>query len=440
MLLDRFLGRLIRKGHLTIVTAGGRRHEYGDPEQCPRVIVRLHERSLPLRLVLRPELASGEAWMDGSLTLEEGSLREFFDLITGNMGWQPDNPLNAKNARIRRLRNRLRQRDTASTARRSVAHHYDLSRELFARFLDRDMHYSCALFTPENAGRDLETAQRDKCGLIARKLLLKPGQTVLDIGCGWGALALYLSDRFDVDVTGITLSSEQHALACERAGAAGAEDRVRFEIRDYRDLVGEYDRIVSVGMFEHVGLPHHQAFFEVVRDRMKEDGVALLHTIGRADGPGITDDWTAKYIFPRGYVPSLSEIMRAVERVGLYVTDVEVLRLHYAYTLEEWQRRFAAGREELATLYDERFCRMFEWYLAASEHAFRNMGHVVFQIQLSRRQDAVPLTRDYLHEEHGCREAIGTGTGPANTESRSEGSKRVIGSRSRVEGRGLDGG
>jgi len=277
-----------------------------------------------------------------------------------------------------------------------VAHHYDLSNELFRRFLDEEMQYSCAYYTPENREHDLERAQRDKSGHIAAKLLLQPRQKVLDIGCGWGALALHLHKYFEVDVTGITISEQQHALACERVVEAGAGEHVRFLLRDYREMEGEFDRIVSIGMFEHVGLPHHRRFFEVVRDRLKPDGIALLHTIGRADGPGITDDWTAKYIFPKGYVPALSEIMKSVERSGLYVTDIEVLRLHYAYTLAEWQRRFREGREEIARMHDERFCRMFEWYLAASEHAFRNMGHVVFQIQLARRQDSVPLTRDYL--------------------------------------------
>ncbi len=395
-LLSRFLTNLIKTGQLTLVTAGGEEHVFGGAAPGPDVAIKLHDPALAWKLFLKPELASGEAYMDGTLTIERGTLREFFDLITGNMGWQPDNPLNAKNARIRRVRNFFSQYDTTTRAQRSVAHHYDLSNELFRRFLDEDMHYSSAFFTDENRARDLERAQRDKADRIATKMLLEPGQTVLDIGCGWGAMAVYLHDRFDVDVTGVTLSREQHALASERAAEQGIEEHVRFLFQDYRDIEDTYDRIVSVGMFEHVGLPHFRTFFQTVHDRLKPDGVALLHTIGRADGPGITDDWTAKYIFPRGYVPSLSEIMKSVERVGLYVTDIEVLRLHYAYTLEEWQRRFQDRREELRSMYDERFCRMFEWYLAASEYAFRNMGHVVFQIQLARRQDAVPLTRDYL--------------------------------------------
>jgi cyclopropane-fatty-acyl-phospholipid synthase len=405
-LLDRFLDRLVQTGELTLITPDGKERGFGGLAPGPRVAIRLHDRTLPLRLFLRPELASGEAYMDGSLTIERGTLREFFDLITRNMGWQPDNPLNARNARIRRVRNFFSQYDSPVRARRSVAHHYDLSNDLFRRFLDEEMHYSCAYFTADNRDRDLNLAQRDKSCLTARKLMLEPGHTVLDIGSGWGALALYLHRRFKVNVTGITLSEQQHALACARAAEAGAAEQVRFLLCDYRELTGRFDRIVSVGMFEHVGLPHHREFFETLRDRLKPDGVALIHTIGRADGPGVTDDWTAKYIFPRGYVPALSEIMKSVERTGLYVTDIEVLRLHYAFTLQEWQRRFDEKRDEIARMHDERFCRMFEWYLAASEHAFRNMGHVVFQIQLARRQDAVPLTRDYLYEEHECREAI----------------------------------
>jgi cyclopropane-fatty-acyl-phospholipid synthase len=397
--LTRFLARLIKAGRLIVVAAGGEEHEFLGSEPGPDVTIRLHHPALAWKLFLKPELASGEAYMDGTLTIERGTLREFFDLITGNMGWKPSNPLNAKNARVRRVRNFLSQYDNSLRATKSVAHHYDLSNELFSRFLDEEMHYSCAYFSDQNPERDLEKAQLEKAEHITTKLLLEPGQSVLDIGCGWGAMALHLRDRVDVDVTGVTLSKEQYELARERATDRGVAEHVRFLFQDYRDIEGTFDRIVSVGMFEHVGLPHHRKFFEVVRDRMKPDGVALLHTIGRADGPGITDDWTAKYIFPRGYVPSLSEIMKSVEKVGLYVTDIEVKRMHYAFTLEEWQKRFQARRGELREMYDERFCRMFEWYLAASEYAFRNMGHVVFQIQLAREQNAVPLTRDYTVRE-----------------------------------------
>jgi len=395
-LLRRYLRALIRSGSLTLISPDGTEQVFGGARPGPDVAIRLHDRRLPRRIALRPELAAGEAYMDGTLTLERGSVRELFDLVTGNLGWQPDNPLNARNARIRRVRNFLSQSASRRIARRSVAHHYDLSNELFRCFLDEEMHYSCACFTDANPEHDLERAQEEKADRIAAKLLLRPGQHVLDIGCGWGALALHLHRRCDVDVTGITLSEEQRRFAEERAAAMGAKERVRFRCQDYRDVEGTYDRIVSVGMFEHVGLPRYRIFFETLRRHLAPDGVALLHTIGRADGPGITDDWTAKYIFPRGYVPALSEIAKWIERVGLYVTDIEVLRLHYAWTLEQWQRRFAAHRDELRDRFDERFCRMFEWYLAASEHAFRNMGHVVFQIQLALRQDAAPLTRDYL--------------------------------------------
>jgi len=397
--LGKVLARLIKVGRLTVVAANGEEHVFGGEQPGPQVAIKLHDPALAWKLFLTPELASGEAYMDGTLTIERGSLREFFDLITGNMGWQPGNPLNAKNARVRRFRNFLSQYDNSTRATSSVAHHYDLSNDLFSRFLDVEMHYSCAYFSDQNPDRDLERAQVEKAEHITTKLLLEPGQKVLDIGCGWGAMALHLRDRVDVDVTGVTLSNEQYELSRERAADRGVDEHVRFRLEDYRDIEGTFDRIVSVGMFEHVGLPHYRTFFQVVRDRLKPDGVALLHTIGRADGPGITDDWTAKYIFPRGYVPSLSEIMKSVEKVGLYVTDIEVQRMHYAFTLKEWQRRFQARRGELVEMHDERFCRMFEWYLAGSEYAFRNMGHVVFQIQLARRQDAVPLTRDYLVSE-----------------------------------------
>jgi cyclopropane-fatty-acyl-phospholipid synthase len=395
-LLRRYLKALIRTGRLTLVFPDGSEQVFDGGRPGPAVTVRLHDRRLPRRIALRPELAAGEAYMDGTLTLEQGTVRDLFDLVTGNLGWQPGNPLNARNARIRRIRNFLSQSASPRIARRGVAHHYDLSNELFRCFLDDEMHYSCAFFTEANPEHDLDRAQEEKTDRIAAKLLLRPGQRILDIGCGWGALALQLRRRCDVDVTGITLSEEQTRFAEERAVAAGAEQRVRFRCQDYRDVEGTFDRIVSVGMFEHVGLPRYRTFFETLRRRLAPDGVALLHTIGRADGPGITDDWTAKYIFPRGYVPALSEIVKWIERAGLYVTDIEVLRLHYAWTLEQWQRRFAAHRKELRDRFDDRFCRMFEWYLAASEYAFRNMGHVVFQIQLALRQDAVPLTRDYL--------------------------------------------
>jgi cyclopropane-fatty-acyl-phospholipid synthase len=279
-------------------------------------------------------------------------------------------------------------------ARANVAHHYDLSDTLYELFLDADRQYSCAYFA--SPADTLERAQEQKKRHLAAKLLLQPGQRVLDIGSGWGGLGLYLADIADVDVTGLTLSAEQDGYAQRRASDSGLSDRVRFLLKDYRQEEGRYDRIVSVGMFEHVGVGHYGEYFQKVGDLLEEDGVALIHTIGRADGPGAANPWINKYIFPGGYVPALSEILPAIERAGLYVTDIEVLRLHYAETLKAWRQRFNTNRLRVAEIYDERFCRMWEFYLAGCDSGFRHGGLVNFQIQLSKRIDAVPLMRDYI--------------------------------------------
>jgi cyclopropane-fatty-acyl-phospholipid synthase len=290
---------------------------------------------------------------------------------------------------------RLRQISSTVRARRNVAHHYDLNGRLYSLFLDRDRQYSCAYFRTGN--ETLEEAQTAKKHHIAAKLKLdRPGLSVLDIGCGWGGMALTLARDYGARVTGITLSTEQLNEARARAEAEGLSDRVKFELLDYRAVRETYDRVVSVGMFEHVGVNHYRTFFNVLKRVLKPDGVALLHTIGRSDGPGTTNSWIAKYIFPGGYSPALSETMLPIEKSGLLVTDVEILRLHYAETLRHWRRRFAANRDAIGTLYDERFCRMFEFYLAGSELAFRYQEHVNFQIQITREQTAAPLTRDYI--------------------------------------------
>ncbi len=289
---------------------------------------------------------------------------------------------------------RVHQFNPIPRARRNAAHHYDLSDQLYELFLDRDRQYSCAYF--DDCGDDLDTAQLNKKRHIAAKLLIRPGQTVLDIGSGWGGLALYLAAECGADVTGLTLSVEQLKTAARRAAAAGLSDRVRFYLRDYREEDGRYDRIVSVGMFEHVGVNHYEAFFTRVKSLLAPDGVALLHSIGRIDGPGATHPWIRKYIFPGGYIPALSEVVVAVERLKLWVTDIEILRLHYAETLRCWRRRFEHNRERLRAIYDERFCRMWEMYLAGSEIAFRHGGCMVFQMQLAKTVDSVPITRDYM--------------------------------------------
>jgi cyclopropane-fatty-acyl-phospholipid synthase len=393
MLLSEFGKRVLTEGDLTIIDADGRRHRFGDGRGRPSVI-RLHDRSLHHRIPLNPYLHVGEAYMAGTLTFEQGSLYDFLDICAANVERIGAHPLSRMMEQARRALRRLHQYNPAHRARANAAHHYDLSGALYDLFLDADRQYSCAYFTHDHD--DLERAQRDKKRHLAAKLLLKPGVRVLDIGSGWGGLALHLAEAGAGEVVGITLSEEQLKVSRERAARAGFADRVRFELCDYRAIDGTFDRIVSVGMFEHVGVRHYPEFFRAVRDLLTEDGVAVLHSIGRADGPGATNSWIRKYIFPCGYAPALSEVLPVVERRALWVTDIEILRLHYARTLREWRRRFAANRARIAELYDQRFCRMWEFYLTGSELAFRRMGHIVFQLQLARRQDAVPLTRDYI--------------------------------------------
>lgn len=395
LLLNLFLKKLINTGQLTVITSSGRRYVYGDSSGL-KATMRLHTRYLPWRLALFPELALGEAYMDGTLTIESASLHEFLDLVTGNIGWKPDNRLNANNARLKRLKNYYRQINTRERSKKLVSHHYDIKADVYASFLDSDLQYTCAYFTDENVELDLDRAQRDKTALITRKLLARSEHKILDIGCGWGGPALHMHKLTGAHVTGITLSKEQLASAKARAAREGVSGKVEFRLQDYRDVADSFDRITVVGMLEHVGLPQYKRFFRKLYQILEDDGIALLHTIGRADGPGITDAWTAKYIFANSYAPSLSEIVRAVEQTGFYIADVEVLRTHYAKTISEWSRRFESVRDRIIDEYDESFFRMFEYYLKISEFAFRNIGHVVFQIQLTKRQDAVPITRGYL--------------------------------------------
>jgi cyclopropane-fatty-acyl-phospholipid synthase len=393
MLFGEIAKRVVRWGRLSIIDADGRCHEVGG-DDGPHATIRLHDRALHWRLALNPYLYLGEAYMDGTLTIERGSLYEFMDICAANSRHVEASPLGRALRTGETLLRNLHQYNPIRRAQANVAHHYDLSDRLYDLFLDRDRQYSCAYFTHPHA--DLEQAQADKKRHLAAKLLLQPGMRVLDIGSGWGGLALSLAEAGAGEVVGITLSERQLEVSRERARRRKLADRVRFELRDYREQTGTFDRIVSVGMFEHVGVRHYPEFFRAVHDLLAEDGVAVLHSIGRMDGPGATNPWIRKYIFPGGYVPALSEVLPVVERLGLWVTDIEILRLHYAETLRAWRRRFTARRAEIAALYDERFCRMWEFYLVGSELAFRRMGHIVFQIQLAKRQDAVPLTRDYI--------------------------------------------
>ncbi len=407
MLLSGLIGRFVTTGTVTLVEADGTAHVVRGAAPGPSVTLRLHDRALPWQLLVNPKLRFGEAYMDGRITIDEGTLHDAMDIFCRGLAALEDRPGRARRQRMVRWARHLLSYNPIAQARRNVAHHYDLSGVLYDLFLDRDRQYSCAYFTSDN--QSLEIAQENKKLHLASKLLLAPGQKVLDIGSGWGGLALYLSELSGADVTGITLSTEQHKVSEERARRAGLSDRVRFHLRDYRDEAGTYDRIVSVGMFEHVGAPHYRTFFAKARELLAEDGVMVLHSIGRMEPPSVTGPWIRKYIFPGGYVPALSEVLKAVEQVGLWVTDVEILRLHYARTLREWHRRFTANRDRIRQIYDERFCRMWEFYLVGAEMGFRHLKQMVFQMQLARRNDTVPLTRDYMVEferTHRGREAV----------------------------------
>jgi cyclopropane-fatty-acyl-phospholipid synthase len=395
--LDHILKRFIVLGRLTIRWPDGQLTTYtGEPG--PEALLELRTERAVRRIAFNPSLAVGECYMDGSLVPVDGTIHDVLDLLVTNLTSQTSiNPVIKLRYTLARLIRRFKQFNPAGRARRNVSHHYDLNGRLYSLFLDRDRQYSCAYFP--RGDETLEEAQIAKKRHIASKLRLnRPDLTVLDIGSGWGGMALTLARDYGARVTGITLSTEQHAESQARAAAEGLSDRVTFELLDYRALHRRFDRIVSVGMFEHVGIGHYRGFFDVLKRCLAPDGVALLHAIGRSDGPAGTNPWIAKYIFPGGYCPALSEVLPAIEKAGLVTTDIEILRLHYAETLRHWRRRFAANRDAITGLYDERFCRMFEFYFSGAEMAFRREGHMVFQIQLTRDQAVVPLTRDYMLE------------------------------------------
>jgi cyclopropane-fatty-acyl-phospholipid synthase len=395
-LLQAGLTRFIRNGNLRLNFASGNSLKFGDGTGTP-VTVRIQSHRALARLLLDPELRLGEAYMSGDLVMEEGTIADLLALLM-SQGSHGQLPFFARpQAMWRYSRRRLDQFNYRRRSKRNVAHHYDLDGRLYSLFLDADRQYSCAYF--ERPDQSLDDAQLAKKRHLAAKLLLKQGQRALDIGCGWGGLGLYLAEYCGAQVTGVTLSEEQLKLARGRAIERNLTDRVDFRLQDYRDIRERFDRIVSVGMFEHVGVSHFGAFFRQCARLLTDDGVMVLHSIGRSEGPSATNPWIDKYIFPGGYIPALSEVLPAIERAGLVVTDIEILRLHYAETLLHWRTRFMARAEEAARLYDERFVRMWEFYLAASEMAFRHQGMMVFQIQLAKRVDAVPLTRDYIGQE-----------------------------------------
>ena len=411
--MDRLLGFLlktfVKRGTFRVTTSRGTVLIFGDGTGKP-VSVRFLTRAAEWGILLDPELKFGEAYMDGDFVVEQGSIADVLELM---LGQDTEVPHWARlQDTLRYFYRRFEQFNPKGRSRRNVAHHYDLDGRLYSLFLDADRQYSCAYF--ETPDQSLDDAQLAKKRHLAAKLCVGPDKTakaghplrVLDIGCGWGGLGLYLAEFAGADVTGVTLSQEQYGVANARAAEKGLAKQARFNLQDYRDIASPFDRIVSVGMFEHVGVNHYDTFFRKSAQLLDRDGVMLLHSIGRSEGPSSTSPWISKYIFPGGYIPSLSEVLPAIEKAGLLVTDIEILRLHYAETLKAWRERFLAHLEEVERIYDKRFVRMWEFYLAASEMSFREQNLMVFQIQLTKRQGIVPMTRDYImHEEQRLRAA-----------------------------------
>lgn len=395
--LIRFaLRKLIHTGNLQITTARGSTVTVGERNGKP-VAIRLITQAAERHVLLDPELSFGEEYMNGGVVVEQGSIADVLAIVLGQSRDRKPPYWARIQWIVRYIQRRLQQFNSPRRAQRNVAHHYDLDEGLYQLFLDADRQYSCAYF--ESADQSLDDAQLAKKRHLAAKLFVKPRQHVLDIGCGWGGLALYLSEVCSARVTGITLSKKQLALARARAAERQLSQQIEFQLQDYRHVRGRFDRIVSVGMFEHVGVGYYDLFFRQCAALLKDDGIMVLSSTGRSEGPNVTNPWIAKYIFPGGYIPALSEVIPAIERAGLLLTGVEILRLHYAETLRAWRERFLAHRETVEQLYDARFVRMWEFYLAASEMAFREQAMMVFQLQLTKRQDVVPITRDYIARE-----------------------------------------
>ncbi|MFO1256786.1 MAG: cyclopropane-fatty-acyl-phospholipid synthase family protein [Sphingomonadaceae bacterium] len=398
-LLDKMLRQVVRQGQLRVIDHDGSEHRYGDLCAEP-VTIRFTDKGAALHVAKDPRIGAGEAYMDGRLVVEPPhDIRDMVLLVMQNAN-RRSGAISAPNPFKRGIdwvfakADQINLRPKASS---NVAHHYELTRQFYELFLDEDRQYTMAYF--RDPASSLERAQVDKKALIAAKLRLGPGMRVLDIGCGWGGLGLYLNRHFGCEVLGVSLAPDQVRFANERAAAAGVADAVKFQLTDYRDVTGPFDRITSVGMIEHVGAPHLGEYFARTFDLLADDGIMLTHTIGRTNGPGITDKWTRKYIFPGGYIPAMSELVSACERSGWEIGDVEVLRYHYAHTLAEWYRRTTMHEAEITALYDARLFRMWQFYLAGAEQSFRHGSMVNFHIQSVKQRSALPMTRDYIGAE-----------------------------------------
>ena len=393
--LSHMMKSFVKNGKLEVIDADDNRHVFGGTVEGPHVVMRLTDKSLYRKLVFNPELNAGEAYTDGRMSFEEGTtLRDFLTLFSVNRLNIGNYPLQKVIRKVSMLFRGKQQSNKKGEAQGNVAHHYDLGNEFYKLFLDKNMLYSCAYFHNDN--ETLEQAQRNKLRLLAAKLDLKPGQRVLDIGCGWGDLALYLASMENVSVVGVTLSKEQQKLASQRAKDMGLDDRVEFRLQDYRELDEQFDRIVSVGMFEHVGVSHYDEYFAKINDLMPDEGIAVIHSIGHMSPPGMASTWMRKYIFPGAYSPALSEVFESVEKNSLWCLDVEFLRVHYAKTLAHWEKRFQENRAEVEDMYDENFARMWEFNLISAEAMYRTGSQLVFHMQLSRKLVATPLQRDYM--------------------------------------------
>ena len=396
MLLARFLNKIFKKDGFILIDADKKKYIIGEPKKREPITIKLLDKKLHYKLLINPDLYFGEAYTDGTLQIENADITEFLDIALMNIGRNEFNYISYLMNRLRGSYRYLTNFNFIKKSKMNVSHHYDISDDLYDLFLDPKRQYSCAYFKNEND--DLETAQNNKIQHIIKKLNIKKDQKVLDIGCGWGGLAIEIAKTVNCEVTGITLSENQLKYATQRAKELNLDNQVKFKLIDYRELNDKFDRIVSVGMFEHVGRKFYKKFFKQVERLLKDDGVSLIHTIGSVMPPRDPHPWITKYIFPGGYTPSLSEVTKPVEKAGLVVSDIEVLKLHYSYTLKNWKLNCLKNKEKIIKMFDEKFFRMWEFYLAGCEMAFKWGDQVVYQFQLTKNYTSTPATRDYIYQ------------------------------------------